>query len=358
MEAHPARGHNYNIDIAKLMYAWCVVLCHFYSDTYIYFGNGRFAVEFFLITAGIFFFKAWERDESAPPGKYLYKRYMRFLPWTTTAFIFTFVVRRVVIAGNTPRQLIENLSKDIWEVLLIKMNGINHGGMLLNWPIWTLSAMLLVEIVMIGCLYCNKKAVINIVIPVSIIVGYGYWRNISSADAVGWIGFTTFGVFRAWIVYCCAYYCLRLSELLAKIRFTVWGQVVLTAVETLCHIFAVLAISFLDSRYWQWCTTLAFFIAIAIALSGHSLWNVILSKAAGVIKHLGALSLCTYVIHGPIVKYFEYIYPDMEVRYSRVGQYAAVVIIASVAHYLLVKWMIRAWRVYGPKIKRAFVEAA
>lgn len=349
---------NTNIDFLKFLYSLAIVFYHFYSETSLHFISGRYAVEFFLITAGIFFFKTWRRNEDPPPPHiYIYKRYTRFMPWTTTAFIFTFILRRVVIAGNTPRQLINYLSRDIWEVLLIKMNGMNNGSMLLNSPAWTVSAMLLVEIVMIGCLFCNKKVFMNVIIPISIIVGFGFWRQLSSAEQEKWIGFTTFGVFRAWLVYCCAWPCLRLSEYIHAIDFKPLGKVALTVVETLCVVFTFLVMTHKATRYWQWCTLLAFVILIAIALSGHSLWSRVLEKAYRFVKFLGAFSLSIYLSHLPVLKYFEYIYPDTGVLYAHVGQYTIVVIISALAHYFITTGLIKFWRSYGAKIKDLFINA-
>lgn len=356
---------NLSIDLMKFLYSLVIMFYHFYSDRS-HFISGRYAVEFFLVVAGVFFFMAYERDESSPPhkcmpNKYIYKRFMRFLPWSTTAFVSAFVIRRMVISPHTLKQLLNYLSGDIWEVLLVKMNGINNGKHLLNVPVWTLSAMFLVEIVMLGCLVCNKKVFVNIAIPVSMIVGFGFWRNADKIDLVLWKGFTTFGVIRAWLSYCCAYYCLRMSEYLGNVRFNRAGKTLLTAVEIMCHVFALLAIMYVDTRYWHWCVLLAFVIAIAIALSGHSLLNRLLGHSnglAGAVKFLGAFSFSIYLMHYPIISYFGSIYPEIETRYTHVGQFIVVAAVCSLAHYLVTTGMIRAWRVYGPKIKRAFVEAA
>lgn len=350
------KQRNLNIDLMKFLYSWCIVFYHFYSSTGLHFVSGYYAVEFYLLAAGIFFFQAWERSENELPQKYIYKRFIRFLPWSTTAFIFTFVVRRVIVAANTPRQLIEYLSRDVWEILLIKMNGINHGGGLLNSPAWTLSAMLLVEVVLLGCLFCNKKAVINVVIPVSLIVGFGFWRNTGNGSVNAWVGFTTFGVLRAWLNYGCAYYCLKLSEYLRDIDFNIRGRFVLTIIETLCHCFAVLAMLYTGSRYWQWCVLLAFMIALSIALSGHSLWGGMLEKISGPVKYLGAFSLSIYLMHWPISRYFEYIYPKNSELYAHVAPYAAAVLAGSLAHYLITTGLIRFWRLHGMKIKAAFLK--
>lgn len=359
MVEHPqCEQRNLNIDLMKFLYSWFIVFYHFYSSTSSHFISGRYAVEFYLLTAGIFFFQAWERSEGAPPQKYIRKRFMRFLPWSTTAFVFTFVVRRVIIASNSPKQLLEYLSRDIWEVLLVKMNGINNGAGLLNGPAWTLSTMLLVEIVLLGCLFCNKKVVINIIIPLSLIMGFGFWRATANADVANWIGFTTFGVLRTWLVYGCAYYSFRLAEYLQGVKFNVLGEAVLTVMETFCYMFAALVMLFKDTRYWQWCVLLAFMAAVSISLSGHSLWRTALGKISGIVKYLSVFSLSIYLMHRPISRCFEYIYPDNDVLYAHVFLYMAAVLVGALAHHLITTGLIRFWRIYGIKIKAVFLEAA
>lgn len=349
---------NLSIDLMKFLYAWCVIFYHYYSSTHLHFKNGRYAVEFFLLAAGVFFFRAWERDEQTPPQRYIFKRFFRFLPWTTTAFIFTFIVRRIVIAHNTPRQLIDYLSKDIWEILLVKMNGLNNGAGLLNSPAWTISTMFLVEIVMLGCLFCNKKVTINVLIPLSLIIGFGFWRNTDKAAVENWVGFTTFGMIRTWLVYSCAYYCMKLADYMRRVRFNWRGRAVLTTIESLCHLFVLMAMLFVDTRYWQWCTLLAFMIAVSIALSGHSLWEVVLERFSGAIRFLGAFSMSIYLTHRPLSRYFEYIYKDNDALYAHVGQYVVAAIFVALLHYWITTGMIRFWRANSAKIKALFIEAA
>lgn len=348
---------NLNIDLLKFVYAWMLVFYHFYSETSLHVKQGRMAVEYFLIVAGVFFFMAYERDENAPPQKYIFKRFLRFLPWSTVAFIFTFVLKRMIISPHTAKELVDYLSGDIWEVLLIKMNGLNNGAALLNSPAWTLSTMLLVEIIMLGCLYCNKKVFVHIVLPVTIMMGFGVWRHIDSADVNVWTGYTTFGMIRTWLSYGCAYYCLQITQYLQTVRFNFAGKALLTVIETLCHALAVWVMLNRDSRNWQWCVMLAFVIAVPIAMSGHSLWNDLLHKLSWLIKFLGAYSLSIYLIHRPISRWFEHIYPSTDELYTHVWEYIIAVIVGALVYYFITTGLIRFWRTYGAKIKGIFVES-
>lgn len=342
------------IDIWKFVYAWFIVFYHIYKSTGQHFAGGFYGVEFYLLAAGVFFFRKLEKGPENPP-RYIGRRFMRFFPWSFTAFIFAFVVVRIIIDGSTsPVGLIKYLSQDIWEILLVDMSGLNGGAYPVNGPAWTLSSMFLVEIIMIGCFH-YKKAFVNVFLPLTLMVGFGYWRAIPSAAVANWIGFTTFGTFRAWVVYGCAYYCLQLSEYLRDKPFTRLGESALTVLETFCHAFAIVAMVTTDSRYFQWCTLLAFLVAIAISMSGHSLWNVWLAKCAPVSKFLGGFSLSLYLMHRPVDWYFEKLYPDDVVRYAHLLPMLAVIILCSLAQYLLVTGLIKLWRKNADRIKALFV---
>ncbi len=357
MAVSTASRRNVMIDLGKFVYIWVIVFYHIYRDTESHFISGRFGVEFFLLAAGVFFFRGLERNLADPP-RYIGRRFMRFFPWSFTAFIFAFVVIRVVINGDTSlADITERLSSDIWEALLVKMNGINNGKSFLNTPAWTLSSMFLVEIILIGCFFSCRKVFVNVLLPLSLMIGFGYWRVTESYDMEDWIGFTAFGTLRTWLVYGCAYYCTKLIGWLQKLDLTRLAEVLLTALETLCHIFAFTAMCYKVTRCWQWCTLLAFFTAIAIEMSGHSLWNRALRRLSRPIGWLSSFSLSIYLMHRPVTRYFEHLYPDTEVYYAHLLPMLAVIILCSLAQYFLVTGGMKLWRKNAKKIKALFVRS-
>lgn len=355
MELTKAEQRNVTIDLWKFIYCWFIVFFHFYNDPRIHFIGGRYSVDFFLLTAGLFFFQGLEKNPDMPPHKRIAKRFWRLFPWSLTAFIFTFIVIRVVINGASAVTLIKGMSSYIWEVLLVKMNGLNQGSALLNVPAWTISSMLLTEIVMVGLFATHKKTFIHVILPVTLILGFGFWCNYGATSMPDWTGFTAFGTLRAWLVYGCAYYCLRAGEYLRDVNFNRRGELCLTVLETLCHVFAVAAMLFTASKYFLWCTLAAFFVAIAISMSGHSLWNRALRKLSGLTGRLGAFSLSIYLTHWPVRRYFEYLYPDSGERYSRVFLFIAAVLICSLAHCFITDGLIKLWRKNRQKIGAWFI---
>lgn len=352
MEALSRPQRNVMIDLGRFVYCWAVVFYHIYNGTGIHFITGRYGVEFFLLVAGVFFFRHLERDQDETPGQYIGRRFARLFPWSLPAFIFGFIVLRVVINGSDGKTLIQALSSDIWEALLVKMNGMNQDRALLIAPMWTISSMFLAEIVLVGCYRTGRKTFLNVLLPTGLIVGFGYWAMTDKGAVEDWIGFTTFGTLRALLVYGCGYYCLKLGQYLKTLDLTRLAEVLLTVLETMCHVFALLVMTHYDTRAWQRCVLLAFFVAVAIELSGHSLWNKALQKCAPVAGWLGAFSLSIYLIHRPVTRYFEKVlYPGLDNYYAHLLPLVAAIVVCSLVHYFLVTGLIKFWRKKGGKIK-------
>ena len=95
------KKQNLDIQFFKFFYSCIIVLYHLAAWTTISCKGGYYGVEYFLLTAGLFLFLSFQRGEergkNQTPGQYLWKRFIRFLPWSTTAFILTVVVERVFV---------------------------------------------------------------------------------------------------------------------------------------------------------------------------------------------------------------------------------------------------------------------
>ena len=340
----------------KFLYSFIIVYFHFFHQTNEHFLSGRYGVDFYLLVAGLFLFAKYEKQlcndgrSLEKPYSFLIKRFARFFPWAFAGFIFAAIVCRGFINPVASfGKLMDHFSGDIWEILLIKMNGLNNNKSLLNGPAWTLSSMLIAQFFIWSCLYYYKEKFTNLVMPLTVIVGLGIWRFLDHTAVKNWIGFTTFGTFRAWIVICLGYYSLKYSQKLMRIRFNTLGKTLLTIVELLCHVFAIWVIMNRDSRNYQWCCILAFMIATSIELSGNSLMNDFLNRSSFV-TFLGKLSMCIYLAHETVLKLWRYFYPEPDVLYSHVLSFTAAVIIVSVLMYYAVTYGIKLYRILSKKI--------
>lgn len=71
------KRQNKDIQFFKFVYSWIIVLFHIASNTGISCRGGYYAVEYYLLAAGVFVFLAFQRGESsgkiATPAQYLKK---------------------------------------------------------------------------------------------------------------------------------------------------------------------------------------------------------------------------------------------------------------------------------------------
>ena len=129
-----AATRNGAIDLLKFLFSWIVAFYHFYSNRK-YFPHGNIGVEFFVLVSGVYFYMSWEKTKRRRPGEdlafypyeYAKKRFLRFFPSTTTAFVGAFIVIGLMIQGIHKKSLFSFLGRCcdlIWEILLIGVDGV------------------------------------------------------------------------------------------------------------------------------------------------------------------------------------------------------------------------------------------
>ena len=338
------------IDVQKFFYAWIVVVFHFYLYTREHFMGGATSVEFFLIVSGAYLFSGFERNTEGLsrenllkyPVKYMKKRLLRFLPYTMPAFAFAFIVKIVITSDgtgiNSVPYMIDSFVKNIWEVPLISMCGLNAGRGMINVVTWTISAMLIAEFVVINLLARGEKTFSSFLAPLAILIGCGFWAQIKDSDYAIWHGFTTFGVIRAFIMTCVGIYVWKCAKWLAGKKFTNKGRMLLTVVEISLHVIAVISMMYRNTRYYRMFLAVLFSIAITITISQQS-YTVQWFKQSKITNFLGEWSITVYVIHQPInillYRYFETPYEFYRIKFI----YGALVIAVSLAFLYLARWI-------------------
>lgn len=338
------KTQNLDIQFFKFIYSCIIVIYHLSSNTAISVKGGYCSVEYFLLVAGLFLFLSFEKGEKTgkqrTPVQYAAKRFARFFPWSITAFLAAVVAERIIVSPvKSLASWMDYFAGDIWEILMIKWNGMNNNAHLLNSPAWTLSAMLIVGFFIWTMMYYYKKPFLNLIMPLTLVIGFGYWTHLPSANTELWIGFTTFGTFRAYLIMCVSFYCLCLTRKLEDITLNKLGKGLLTAVELLIHIFAVLVMMVRAERYYQWLLTLLFMVSISIAISGHSYLAQLLGKAKYV-NFLGDLSMSIYLMHVPVIYVCRNVYDISSWTYFELIPLFAVVLVAAVVHYVGTKWLV------------------
>lgn len=310
---------------------------HFPSDSAIVLKGGYYAVEYFLLTAGVFLFLSFGRGEESgtlrTPAQYLSNRFQRFFLWNVTAFLLVVFVKRILCEPVTSlSSWADFFAEDIWEILMVKFNGMNNNNMLVNSPAWTISSMLIVGFLIWTFMYYYKNLFLHIIVPISLIIGFGYWTHIPTADHQLWIGFTTFGTFRTWLIMCLGYYCIPMSQKLSAVAFNKRGKFLLSSLELLIHVFAVIIIFKRAQRYYQWLITLLFMLSLAIAMSGHSYLTVLCNKLS-CCKLFGELSFSIYLSHIAVIILYREKFSFAFHSYRGILMILLSVLAASLLHY-------------------------
>lgn len=333
------------VDVCK--FAFCIIIClyHFYGITSDYWSGGAIGVSYFVLVSVIFLLNGWERKKEKLdrdyPLEFFKKRFMRFFPYTTLAFISTFIISRIYInigegVEVSFKKIITWLSGDIWEILLVDMMGLNDEYALLNTPVWTISAMLLTEFIIIVCLCYSEDKFANIIAPISMMIGFGVWRQAESAHPKIWVGITTYGMIRVFVISCLGYYGWRLYKTLKATNFTKSGKRLLTVIELACYVFLIPIMYYFSSYNFYWVATLIMVPAIAISLSGNSNTTAIISpnKLTNV---LGELSFSIFLSHYQVFYLFSYFWPDPYEMYEHIYLFLIAIIIVGVAFNFLSK---------------------
>lgn len=328
------------IDICRFIYCLIIVGFHFYEETYEHFAMGYTGVEFFAIVSGLFFFRGWEKNKTIQKvphsytRAYMKKRFFKFFPYTTAAFLLLAVLRLFYAITSGMFSMVTFghwAATDIWEILLVKMGGLNNGQNLLNGPAWYISAMLIVEFLVLNLLARWENEFKHFILPLSILIGYGYWRNYTvPGPAPGtWIGFTTFGVLRIYLATCVSYYVFLFTESLRKRNWTNYGRSMLTALEITSQLAAFAIILWGWSRDYIWVLILLFSVSIAITCSGKS-YSVKLFKQSRITNYLGRLSLSIFLVQAAAIRVFAMNYRDVYIRYSHKWEFLLTVFILAV----------------------------
>ena len=281
-----------------------IVMYHFniYTETKQYFSGGKFGVEVFCIIAGAFFYlKYVKQADTITTWSYAKYRFLRFFPYTTSAFILLYAFLHITGRERSLGELANLASEYIWEILLVDMVGLNSGGALLNFPTWTISCLLVAECAILGILICSKKLFFNFIAPVSLAVIYGIWSNIGPVNYRTWLGFVNFGVLQVWCCIIWGIFAVLLSKKISK-----FGRVskVLTVIEFVCYLLSFIIMLTRSNLYWGFTLTLCSFIAIAITLSQKS-YNSKFFADSKLTRWLGNISLAIYLNHSLILKIFQ-----------------------------------------------------
>lgn len=332
------------IDVIKFISCLFIVMYHFniYTETKQYFSGGKFGVEVFCIIAGAFFYlKYVKQANTITTWSYAKYRFLRFFPYTTSAFILLYAFLHITGRERSLGELANLASEYIWEVLLVGMTGINAGNSLLNSPTWTISCLLIAECAILGLLICSKKLFFNFIAPISLVIIYGVWSNLESINYRVWLNFVNFGVLQVWCCIIWGILAVLLSKKLSKINHS---SKALTAIECVCYLLSFIIMLTRSNRYWGFTLTLCSFIAIAITPSQKSYSSKLFADSK-LTRWLGNISLAIYLNHSLILKIFQKMLSP-EQMFSMWPLFLVVLFIFATLFDIVLKRIIR----YGGKL--------
>lgn len=340
------KTRNYDIDLFKVYYALIIVGYHFFSRAGTFLTRGNSAVSYFLIVSGMFLFRSFDAGKNRvlmTPSRFFVHRFWRFFPAMLISYIFAFVIFRGIVAPiEYFGQFVDYIASDIWELLLVKMNGMNRNEVFFNSPAWTISSIFLVGCMFWCFLYVCPRAFLNLILPVSLIFAFGYYLHQEDRSHEIWNGFTTAGTFRAWMMMGLGYYAYLLSKHLGAVRFNKAGSAVLTAVEILGHLFVFWSVNRRASASYEWCNTLVYAITAAIALSGHSFISKLLAGFRPA-RYFADVSMSIYLVHRPIVRLCSWFY-GVEEYPRHIPAFLALLAVLTVLHMILTKLFVKGSR--------------
>ena len=346
------KTRNMTIDFFKFYYSFFIVAYHFYNPLKIYFIRGNLAVSFFLIVSGVLLFSSFEKGNHISPNRFALKRLKRFVPSVFISYFFAFIIKRLIIDSTTsPSKLVDYISSDMWEILLLKMNGMNLDKQFFNSPVWTISSIFIVGCIFWCLLFTCKSFFLNCILPVTLIGFFGYYWHQPSTSHEVWNGFTTAGTLRAYIMMGLGFYCYKISEHISSVNFNLTGRLFLTIIELLCHTFVIWSVNTRSSSNYELCNTLMFCISIAIAFSGKSFSGKVFSKFK-ITKYLAQLSLSIYLVHRPVISLMSWYYGSPE-YISKGWTFILCLIPLVFSHHIITKWFITGCRKLQSALKRS-----
>lgn len=221
----------------------------------------------------------------------------------------------------------------------------------MNEPVWTVSAMLISEFVIGSILMYKEKVFCNVLCPLFILFGLGFYMHTDIFSPRLWIGWTTFGVFRTLILMCFAYYSYRFAGRLRKMRLLPLGVVLISAGELCCFSMILLMILYCHSLNYLLIAMFIMALLCGIATSETS-YSAVIFKDTKVSRYLGKLSFGIYLVHAPILAFFRTIFKTKGAIYSHAAEFAAVVLIASVCLLFFSELCIDLGRIIAASIKQ------
>ena len=191
------------------------------------------------------------------------------------------------------------------------------------------------------CCVFKRKIITNLVLPVSVVWGYGYFAATGSPHQDAWLGLVNSGCFRAYIAICLGGLLYLLGGKIKSIVWTKTGTALLSAVELIAYGMCFALLLFCSSDVYQdsalrYVSTALVSIGIVLTFSKVTITGRI--KSSGFSRYLGKVSLTVCLTHSFIIEMF-YRFFEFPQKYTVL--FLGVVIVWAIVFQVLVDIFIK-----------------
>ncbi len=355
------RKYNPELDLLKFLFSIIVVVYHSkYIDAIgknALFPYGFTAVEFFFIVSGFLMVKSSKKFTCENVGKttmsFVYNKAKALYPEFFFAFIFSFVMREILLFAEEPHTVFD-FSKDVvssvGELLFLMKTGVNFGT-IFNGPTWYLGAMYLGMLILLPILLKHREWFINVGSIVIAIFLYGYQYTVKhTLNYLEWADFTTSSIIRAVAGLCLGCFAYSLVERIEEknIKLKVSGKVLLIGAEL--FIFALILYMMQNegkNNFDYVCVVYIFFLCLIVFSGLTGIKNILPQRLCA---FLGEYSFLIYLNHRYLTRFFNIIKLETSPIKALIIYLAASALMAFICK-LTVSACRFAWAKVSPKLK-------
>lgn len=332
-------GRNAAIDYFRFIAMLMIVVGHYnnWCGHVYHFDFAYIIVEFFPLVAGWLFMATVLKTDFEKESllDYAKKRFFRLFPYTFIALIPLLVYQ----AFHCAEPLIKQWMLAMPEMFLISYNGMNVLWGTINGPSWFVIAIFLAEIFLFAiCSTCRQKTVVNFILPISVLWGYGYL----AAGAVeggqdAWSGWFNIGFFRAYIAVCLGALLYFVSQKIKKINWTAVGIGFLSVLELSMYIICVVLVLTCKSYEYTDASlrySITAFLAVGITLTFSGITVTRKVRDGKLSRYLGKASLSLCLVHSLMIQLFYDIY---ESPWEHTALFMSVTVLWSFAFQSIVE---------------------
>ncbi|MBR1416904.1 MAG: acyltransferase [Bacilli bacterium] len=214
----------------KFMYALMIVVYHgapfVNGGNFAFFRNGYLAVEFFFIISGFYLAKQVDNNKNdtnklgVETFELIVGKIKKYLPLVLIAWLIGLFINFIYYDMNFYK-----FFTSFFDLFFLRMSGLKT--FVINGPLWYLSAMLIVMLLLYPLLRKHNDKFSLIICPLIFILGYGYLNahysnlNLYSNE---WLGPIFIGLFRALCGMCFGIFISYLSSRYKDIKLTKFGK--------------------------------------------------------------------------------------------------------------------------------------